>query len=1643
MKIRNLQTYLEGRCPGYSIEKLGTDFEPFLETIYGQDQKIDSTIKDIASFASNSEEQLFYEFVQNALDSGADTLCFHFDENYLIVLNNGEPFYTDPRHTGSEEKTRDGQLYNFLAKGKSLKSGDNTKSGEFGQGSKLLYTLILDKNCSSNRDQLLKSIKEEKKGPYIISWNNYDQLNNFRMQDAKWDYCDPHSGKNDLLIAKIMMTYFPITPGVDQELFSDEEFDDIRKAFERLVDPKSNINRLSRGTAIIVPLGSGQYGSISAKENLDRVKTRLGGFASITSDKERNHGRQLNHIYVGQEEVELHSVRSVFVDFTVDGQAFSYQFAFNPVFAKGNFVNIFKTLPVVQAKYRFGFIIDSQNFELDSSRQRINDAGKTSQQLDHAFRALLNKIKTIQKEDKGLFDYIYLSLIKSSPYKDNDDSKFICDPFYATFTPFLKENVKTTDGTYVPLDIIRKPVEGKVQFPLGELGIKSVRWINEDLKKGELKRYGLESKEYTLKEAISEADIDALKHWILTLDQEDYLKFQQEIYDIVKDDKNLDSLPLFRSNKYRVISLKETLDHSANVFFYSYAEGHSHLDRCPDIEYILGPIDYISEDGTSNNGTVNVMKVAANIDYFRSADSKTDAACHILMASMSYPRAKEAIRTKICLFKDLSGTYRPLCELFKTSPYGTKLYDPFRVIGYVPEIVSDGLFLSSYEDIWNWTVKHFDDICVVKDWDTWHQTYLKDLSSVFKAAGEPSDLISLYLDENGIPQTEKTFSLQNAGKLSSEEYDKIAMFAETQGYKLVPQRFDAILTEKPFNTEGVHMHEILEDGTIVDSELLRIVTKLYKEILYRFRIQPTDGGQFMISKVTPCKNYTCKVDCSEARLPLEKQGFYLIEDSVKRFFNSEFLNQFELTTQNGLMDDALSAIDSSHLLTLLPVVRIHNDAINRKFFNRIQCIEINSAISSDNPRWQVILYALEKTDPFYRIRLLELIHHNGSHLPSTIKSDKVKYKDTIYDLYRLMGEVKEANELVESFIRCLPNGSLFRSQFYAGNEETKSAEEVYKQLYNLYMNVYQLEFCLDYSLGETTNYNMLEIDSNTPLSEALEMISRRRFNGFDRYFSMDGYDSEVQVLADHNLLLDEEILPEDLENWLLKNPQNKMLMQNLMTSDESHIQFRKCLYEERSITPGSFVNDSGKLSRTTTWAISQNYALTCLSTRHEILSSLASAQSATTKPLAVIRATGQTIKNEDGELRLIFKFCYMDSHGSFMDHSSLICHERILTRYPQALRFFDEHLVYEYRDIEFLNAHGLMPMSRLAMITMAEKKEYPEFLNELYEKWKEMPESEMVRIFTSDSPVGTVLSIMEGRDKKTIFEMPTRNNLFGYDAEKKMVIIQYPNDEQMSEMKTLAKAAKEIDFFKNPFIVLQSLYVDMVENEKNPEAISGTSNKKAESLIQKLGADTVDKLTEKADTVKKLVESLTKEELQMVVDNKNKLQNLLEDMSTDNEDTPESKVRKMIGYIGEQVYKLYIERNGIDYEYSAAKGVGEYDFILPGRQGGPDTYVDVKTNLYTFVDSAVPFYIHKSQNRFMQLHPEANYRVVRISLTDINLKREYEHIRNFFGPDADVDSNPELKDRCDKIAENYWKAAKIKEFDAVSPEYGIKIEKKS
>lgn len=332
----------------------------------------------------------------------------------------------------------------------------------------------------------------------------------------------------------------------------------------------------------------------------------------------------------------------------------------------------------------------------------------------------------------------------------------------------------------------------------------------------------------------------------------------------------------------------------------------------------------------------------------------------------------------------------------------------------------------------------------------------------------------------------------------------------------------------------------------------------------------------------------------------------------------------------------------------------------------------------------------------------------------------------------------------------------------------------------------------------------------------------------------------------------------------------------------------------------------------------------------------------------------------------------------------------------------------------------------------------------------------------------------------SIFADKLHDSEFGYEPGKR-VVIQQPNKDGLSLMKAIAKHIASMDFFKEPFIALQSLYVEQWElmkqgvigngegtgdkegdgksnidlsnspltEEQAQEAINKISAETAENIEQvnnitkQMNGEELNKLNEVAEPIKELIEGLEKEDIERLAEKKDKLMQMMDDLSEAEEEEKESQVRQTIGFIGELIYSHYLENKklvkDIDFIHAALDGIGEYDFEIKSEK----MFVDVKTTLYSLKDGTAPFYLHRSQNVFMQKHPNSKYHIVRISLIDLDLKKSYEELRDTYGRDANPMENTHLKKRCEALAKKYWRGANIEEFDALSPEYAIRIEQKN
>lgn len=566
MKIRNISTYIENRGFKEELSKLGTSDEPFLRAIQGDEPNVDTIIEGNASFAQNAEEQLFYEFVQNAYDANAEDLFFFANNDFLVVLNNGKPFYTDTVKQ-SNGKYKEGQLFNFLARGKSQKHGDKNLMGNYGQGSKLLYTLLCDVgDLRTNEEQLSQKIKKERKGPYLISWSNKRQLDNILYGRKEWEYIDPNDTENGSLICKIVMGYYPLMPGIDSSYFSKIELDSAISAFIDLVDPKRSENRLKQGTALIVPLGNGQCERISAINNLNKVELGLTGFTSLISSSQKYKGANTRNISVLGRTITPHKGESITIEVPIEGSMpQSFSFVFSDDFAINNYVSLYKWLPITTTRYGLGFLIDSMSFDIDDSRQRITNPEKVLTQLTNAFSSLIKELDDIKDNTPQLFNEIYDAII-ASKIPDGYDFNHIKKAFDQEIVPFLKHNVRTSDGKYLPLHSVYIPSKTDWDFvDLHKLGIESKHWVSSGIT-AHYNSIGIGISTLSPEEVVMYAGEDKLKAFVKSLSTENYKLWHEYFKRKVLQNSDLRKELLFKTNNGKIVSYDDIFNSETNLF---------------------------------------------------------------------------------------------------------------------------------------------------------------------------------------------------------------------------------------------------------------------------------------------------------------------------------------------------------------------------------------------------------------------------------------------------------------------------------------------------------------------------------------------------------------------------------------------------------------------------------------------------------------------------------------------------------------------------------------------------------------------------------------------------------------------------------------------------------------------------------------------------------------------------------------------------------------------------------------------------------------------------------------------------------------------------------------------------------------------
>lgn len=272
-------------------------------------------------------------------------------------------------------------------------------------------------------------------------------------------------------------------------------------------------------------------------------------------------------------------------------------------------------------------------------------------------------------------------------------------------------------------------------------------------------------------------------------------------------------------------------------------------------------------------------------------------------------------------------------------------------------------------------------------------------------------------------------------------------------------------------------------------------------------------------------------------------------------------------------------------------------------------------------------------------------------------------------------------------------------------------------------------------------------------------------------------------------------------------------------------------------------------------------------------------------------------------------------------------------------------------------------------------------------------------------------------------------------------LIQKATERGIDVNEILKKAISEVDESETyqPLITAENRNaLHQILHHMSNDEINTLANKlqeNSQTVIESITSD-VDIPNNIANNIEPLVEitdAVGEENLPLVAEHVNEFMNWILD-----EDKAPSMVRRIIKYIGKKIYEQYLLSEDISYE-ELSNDLSDCDFSI----NDGEKYVKVISTLKSILDNKYPVGLTAGQNAFLRKHAESQIRVIRISLTDISVIYKYQRIIDVFGKEDEPIMNDRLKKECDDLAVNYWNGVTVDEFDAVSPEYSIQIERKN
>lgn len=1650
MRIRNLEEYITFLTQGQSIQQLGTPEDPLLNKFVGTDKFLDQYVGTITKIATNTGSQIFYELLQNADDEKASHIFFYFNARAFVVINNAFPFYTD-----TVSKDRKGQLKSFLQKGDKYR--DKEKIGRYGQGSKLLYDLLLSQKehteyiNSTKEHALQKAVIEECKGPILYSWEGLNQLERFLEWSGEDFDIGPCGDEKIPLLTKILYTYYPSSPGEKLKTFHGDErtlfsYEDLKDCVGLLNQIRSLFDffKFNRGSMLYIALGEGQYEHL-----MDIYKTELvHGISPSLAFLRHIENVQILDQDIPKSAFNLHSIPPI------HGEDEDFQVTLavpsEPKLINYELFNFYQYFPVTETIYGLKFIINSKAYEIDGARQRIDLTNPRNKQvlakIGSSLEAYIDEIWNAQKGEA------LVQIIKSVVATNLDligNGSMIKDALYENLLKKIQTRLPVRKGFTDSTEQVRIKATDIDVSPV-DLGFEGWDWLVEDLNEYYSEIIDqLHIEAYTITDLLCKCpDRDKLNVWMSGLSKDTYLQLAEEVVES-NGPKPIQEISIARFSNGKAYTLDEVIADETLLLLTP--------ELAPLVSILLSKELVCGGEELFQNPQMAALidrygkfKTEEYIKRFIVAISglqlEREEKWAVFKTLKNITNAESLIRDELLLFENVVGQKRPLKKLLKdaikVAPSGLLQEYELKASEFLKG-EEMGEWLMEENEVWGNLVEDWESIRPELDGELDFNQMVLEMDQIFQAASFPSQKFSSELpwtltDGNEWRNSKSIFFSTQFKAFSPDDYAVLVQIVHrVTALKTVPFEYITALSAVKFaelpNIGFAQLKETWgEHSLMLNEQELRVFLKLKRsgeEFFDYFLISPDDKSNSYIIHLNDNKSKQYYSTDSLLNDFLSKNGkYYLLPQALLSLLSSS--SSLYREDENFALN-LIGEFEEAQEVFIDMVLR-QGDRVKMEYLNKLPRIDL---YTGDEPS------SYRNT---FEGKVIDMICRN--EWAST-------YRTKVYINNRPINEFNY-NDRVEFYLDMEKKGAKFEFSLaslikkYEGISDTLS--EVKRKLFGLSHkeifsesekfpipeipaqiiridNEEQVAFLVSFYKSDvgSNSYNPERFKqrdfSAIDRGRLLSSFERHKIDFFSSFPLPEEWGLNLSAYlwpSDLILALEEELLKEWIIQWtqagIPPDSRKKFLIAAGLNGDHSAVvKFRSSLIQQRYLDQSCIADivSSGLdlVVNTIKWAKTRlNWPV---SPEGPIASAFHCLFQAFFQKEKRVILHFLMFTKEDNGVKVSLKFFdkTQNSHlyiRKLGKESEEILPVALLHTTHEVINFTHEGYSDEF--IQIIRDQGALECWLDKEISVQTGDPIKEWDDPRYDAWKEGA-GKNYRIFLSSQelPVNYYLKILNGP------QIPIGHFHKG-DVDKKkteegitqIYLHQKDND---NIFKLLAEHQEKL--FKGDEAVLVSLLAMNISSNQII-SLSGKVDpqKPAYQFSHQISADEHDKLdknleaiTKNLDVIKNMAELEAFDVISALLGkgSKAELEWLVanwDEIQLDKEKgEAKPKPVALIGYIGERLVYLWIKGRIQDHNGNSIEHVGstvrEYDVSL--TYNGRPYCIEVKTTIKSIhdEDGMTPLFLRPRQYDFIKSNPDKSYILSRISLQDTGLAYIYDQYK--------------------------------------------------